>query len=173
MIPGLEPIGLRELSALDAPKRWDVDGYHDQLQSLTPIRGMVEAEHRGNVLAVAGSLRTIVTLCCDRCLNQFNHQLSAEPNELIWLGDAQPTDQDLQGSEHLDPQNGLVEWLDPRGPFDPQQWAFEQLNLQLPVVNHCGKDCPGPATLQSTEPKPVDPRWKALIQLQRSDREKG
>ena len=39
---------------------------------------------------------------------------------------------------------GLVEYLDPRGDFDPQQWVFEQLNLQLPVVNHCGDLCPGP-----------------------------
>ena len=52
MIPGLEPIATR-FRALDAPGL--TDGYLDQLQSLTPVRGIVEAEHRGNVLAVAGS----------------------------------------------------------------------------------------------------------------------
>ena len=68
---------------------------------------------------------------------------------------------------------GLVDVLDPRGQFDPQQWAFEQLNLLLPVVNHCGDHCPGPPGLQQQQPvipdtktKAVDPRWQALQQLQ-------
>ena len=67
---------------------------------------------------------------------------------------------------------GLVDVLDPRGQFDPQQWAFEQLNLLLPVVNHCGDHCPGPPGLQQqpvnsdAKPKDVDPRWQALQQLQ-------
>ena len=129
MIPGLEPIGLRDLRALDAPRRWEVDGYLDQLQSLTPVRGIVEAEHRGNVLAVEGDLSTIVTLTCDRCLGQFNLELSSRPSELIWLGTTPPTDEQLQESEDIEAIDGLVESLDPRGSFNPEQWAFEQLNL--------------------------------------------
>ena len=38
----------------------------------------------------------------------------------------------------------LDDRLDPRGDFDPERWLFEQLSLELPVVNHCGADCPGP-----------------------------
>ena len=38
----------------------------------------------------------------------------------------------------------LDDRLDPRGAFDPERWLFEQLSLQLPVVNRCGADCPGP-----------------------------
>ena len=65
---------------------------------------------------------------------------------------------------------GLVECLDPRGDFDPQQWMFEQLNLQLPVVNHCGEHCPGPpicpeAAFEASA-EPIDPRWAALRGLQ-------
>ena len=172
MIEALEPVPLQELRALGTSKVWDVEGELDELSSLTPVRGHVSAEHRGNVLAVAGQLSTIVTLCCDRCLNQFNQKLSCTPSELIWLGEAQPTADELEQSGEVAEMEGLVDVLDPRGQFDPQQWAFEQLNLLLPVVNHCGDHCPGPPGLQQqpvipdTTPKDVDPRWQALQQLQ-------
>ena len=92
--------------------------------------------------------------------------------ELIWLGDEQPTADELELSGEVAEMEGLVDVLDPRGQFDPQQWAFEQLNLLLPVVNHCGDHCPGPPGLQQqpvipdTKTKAVDPRWQALQQLQ-------
>ena len=172
MIKALEPVPLQELRALGTAKVWDVEGELDELPSLTPVRGHVSAEHRGNVLAVEGKLSTIVTLCCDRCLNQFNQSLSCTPSELIWLGDEQPTADVLELSGEVAEMEGLVDVLDPRGQFAPQQWAFEQLNLLLPVVNHCGDHCPGPPGLQQqpvtsdAKPKDVDPRWRALQQLQ-------
>ncbi|QNI99459.1 hypothetical protein SynA1562_00614 [Synechococcus sp. A15-62] len=172
MIEALEPVPLQELRALGTAKVWDVEGELDELPSLTLVRGHVSAEHRGNVLAVEGKLSTIVTLCCDRCLNQFNQSLSCTPSELIWLGDKQPTADELELSGEVAEMEGLVDVLDPRGQFDPQQWAFEQLNLLLPVVNYCGDHCPGPPGLQQqpvtsdANPKDVDPRWQALQQLQ-------
>ena len=96
MIEALEPVPLQELRALGTAKVWEVEGELDELPSLTPVRGHVSAEHRGNVLAVEGRLNTIVTLCCDRCLNQFNQKLSCTPSELIWLGDEQPTADELE-----------------------------------------------------------------------------
>ena len=172
MIEGLEPVLLQELRALGTPKVWDIEGELDELPSLTPVRGRISAEHRGNVLAVKGKLNTIVTLCCDRCLNQFNENLSCTPAELIWLGNEQPTADELELSGEVAEMEGLVDVLDPRGQFDPQQWAFEQLNLLLPVVNQCGDHCKGPPGLQQqpkvpiSKPKEVDPRWQALEQLQ-------
>ncbi len=172
MIEALEPVPLQELRALGTAKVWEVEGELDELPSLTPVRGHVSAEHRGNVLAVEGKLNTIVTLCCDRCLHQFNLKLSCTPAELIWLGDEQPTADELELSGEVAEMEGLVDVLDPRGQFDPQQWTFEQLNLLMPVVNHCGDHCPGPPGLQQqpviqkTKTKAVDPRWQALQQLQ-------
>ena len=72
MIAGLAPVPIWELRDLESPRIWKVDGYLNDLPSLTPVRGTIQAEHRGNVLAVHGSLQTIVTLICDRCLSQFN-----------------------------------------------------------------------------------------------------
>ena len=61
MIKALEPVPLQELRALGTAKVWEVEGELDELRSLTPVRGHVSAEHRGNVLAVEGKLNTIVT----------------------------------------------------------------------------------------------------------------
>ena len=49
MIEGLEPVALQELRVLGAPRHWSVEGHLDQLPSLTPVRGELRAEHRGNV----------------------------------------------------------------------------------------------------------------------------
>jgi uncharacterized protein len=81
----------------------------------------------------------------------------------------------------VDGAQGLVECLDPRGSFDPERWVFEQLNLQLPVVNHCGLDCPGMPPERPRSPaaehrndrlnaEPGDPRWAALRKLRGEDR---
>lgn len=172
MSDSLEPVSLQELRVLGGPRHWTVETHLEQISTLTPVRGRLSVEHRGNVLAVDGQLETIVTLCCDRCLGRYNHQLLCSPSELIWLGEAPPSPLELQESEDLNAMEGLVECLDPRADFDPAQWAFEQLNLQLPVVNHCGQNCPGPPGLdldQPSSPDPetaVDPRWEALRRLQ-------
>ena len=144
------------------------------LESLTPVRGELQAEHRGNVLEVRGHLQTIVSLCCDRCLGQFNQNLEVSTEELIWLGDDQSTDAMVEAGFDPDSPDGLMESLDPRGSFEPERWAFEQLSLQLSVVNRCGPDCPGPPQRHRSEgpskgqnplPAPLDPRWQALQQL--------
>ena len=137
MIPGLEPVPLRELQALGTSRVWNVEGQLEAIQSLTPVRGSLRAEHRGNLLEVEGSLQTIVCLRCDRCLGRFNQELKAESKELIWLG-GEPTDE-LLADAGLDPEtpDGLVDVLDPRGDFEPERWVFEQLSLQMSVVNRC------------------------------------
>jgi uncharacterized protein len=163
----LQPVSIQELSGLAEGRRWPIQQRLDGLQSLTPVCGHVHAVHRGNVLEVHGEASTIVTLCCDRCLQHFNHPLHVQARELIWLGEAtreQGLETDLLENDEavleLDP-DALTESLDPRGSFDPAHWTFEQLSLQLPLVNRCGPDCPGPASWGSGDEAP-DPRWAAL-----------
>ena len=180
MIPGLEPISLRELQALASVRAWPVEGHLDDLPSLTPVRGEVRAEHRGNLLEVSGELETIVSLCCDRCLGQFNQQLRVNTDELIWLGDDHSADSLHAAGLDPDSPDGLIESLDPRGSFEPERWVFEQLSLQLSVVNRSGGECPGPPRFnQAKKAEPtsntntsVDPRWQALLQLQEPEQEK-
>lgn len=172
----LRPVAIQELSGLAEGRRWELDQPLPQLASLTPVRGHVQAIHRGNVLEVQGEANTIVTLCCDRCLQHFNHPLSFQSHELLWLGEEarqQGLETSLieQGESVLDlDPDALSESLDPRGSFDPAHWTFEQLSLQLPVVNRCGPDCPGPASWGSAT-SGIDPRWAALQALQHGDPE--
>lgn len=162
MSPLLRPVPLAELRTLPEGKVWEVDQPIAGLESLTPVRGQVEAVHHGTALEVSGEAETIITLCCARCLQHYNQGLRAEVRELI----------DFRGGPHSpdnDPMaplgDDLDDRLDPAGSFDPERWLFEQLNLQLPLVNRCGKECPGPTSWGSGPPAAVDPRWEALKSL--------
>jgi len=169
----LTPVPLQELKLLEQGKRWTINQRLGELDSLTPVRGQLLAVHRGNVLELDGEANTIVTLCCDRCLQQFNHPLSFQTREVLWLGEqAREQGMDLEtvlesGSEVLDlDPDELTESMDPRADFDPEHWVFEQLNLQLSVVNRCGAECPGPNLKTEPGDGPIDPRWAALKKLQ-------
>ena len=170
----LRPVPLQELRLQAEGRSWQVNQQLSELDSLTPVRGSLRAVHRGNILELEGQASTIITLRCDRCLQHFNHPLGFESREVLWLGEqarCNGVDSDVVlegGSEvlELDP-DALCESLDPTDDFDPEQWLFEQLSLQLPLVNRCGSDCPGPdLAADATAQEPVDPRWAALRNLQ-------
>ena len=169
----LRPISLQELKLQAEGRHWRIDQALGELDSLTPVRGTLTAVHRGNVLELEGEASTIVTLCCDRCLQHFNHPLSFRSREVVWLGEearSQGLEPELvleggEGVLELDP-DALSESLDPRGSFDPEHWVFEQLHLQLPLVNRCGAECPGPNLSPGADTTPIDPRWAALQNLQ-------
>lgn len=155
---------LAELRALSEGKQWLVDQCIADLESLTPVRGHLRVIHHGTALEVTAEAEAIVTLCCARCLQQFNHVLRADVQELIECRGGPPSPTEIFPAplgEDLDDR------LDPAGSFDPERWLFEQLSLQLPLVNRCGADCPGPACWGSA-PSVVDPRWAALQALSRS-----
>jgi uncharacterized protein len=139
-VPPLRPVPLQELRLRSEGLHWEVEQPIAELESLTPVRGWLRVVLNGQALEVEGAAATIVTLCCDRCLQPFNHPLEAQVKEL------------------------LEEQLDPRGSFDPERWLFEQLSLRLPLVNRCGADCPGP-DLWSSPTGDGDPRWAALARL--------
>lgn len=295
-IPPLRPVPLQELRLRADALLWPVDQKLADLDSLTPVRGQLWARHHGSVLEVEGEAETIVTLCCDRCLQHFNRPLRAAVHELLELAGGDGLDgsdltalagsaaqagapgarfrtpgagaggsgasapggraagrpptagrdrsrgeaaagSDLSPSRSLgqgqalrsgaapgsgnasvpgdspglvhaasagiSPGSGTVlgcgdppssggsgcaevqrdsqasgtapngssqprrasrsrsqaeplliealdDRLDPRGAFDPERWLFEQLSLQLPVVNRCGADCPGPPQAPGT-----------------------
>jgi uncharacterized protein len=151
-------VPLQELRLLDGGRRWAVNQQIGELETLTPVRGSVQVLHHGGVLEVRGEAETIVTLCCARCLQHFNHPLRASAQELLEIDAALAAETMGLASAECDDR------LDPVGQFDPQRWIFEQLSLQLPLVNRCGSDCPGPDRWTSDAPE-GDPRWAALSQL--------
>lgn len=169
----LRAVPIQELRPLAEGRSWAVDQHLDGLSSLTPVRGRVRAVHRGSVLEVEGEAETIVTLCCDRCLQQYNHPLGFRTRELLWLEDPAaaeiPVGLGQEGDAVLaiagdDLPEDLGEGIDPSGSFDPGHWTFEQLSLRLPLVNRCGADCSGPASWGHGG-ETGDPRWSALAAL--------
>lgn len=179
MAEPLRPICLAELRLLAQGQSWQVDQPIAGLDSLTPVQGSIQACHHRTALEITATAETIITLCCDRCLQHYNHALRVEVHELVELrgegsGSGERLDHACLGvaggdleSIRLDGLAGgqdLDDRLDPNGSFDPEHWLFEQLSLQLPLVNRCGDDCPGPARW-SSDPVGVDPRWAALASL--------
>jgi uncharacterized protein len=168
----LRPLPLAELLLSAQGRRWRVSQRIAGLDSLTPVHGVIKALHHGTALEVTAEAETIVTLCCDRCLQHYNHPLRAEVHELVELrGQADPAaacgheELNLELAREGMPEGAdLDDRLDPAGDFDPERWLFEQLSLRLPLVNRCGDDCPGPARW-SSEPAAGDPRWAALARL--------
>lgn len=171
----LQPIGLRELRLRSDGQHWLIDQPIAGLDSLTPVRGELLALHHGNVLELQSKAETIVTLCCDRCLQAFNQPLRLAVRELLEL-EASPADGPGEtmamagriSSDSLAPRgDDLDDRLTANGVFDPERWLFEQLQLLLPPVNHCGAACPGPARW-SVGAELDDPRWAALRTLRSS-----
>jgi uncharacterized protein len=131
--------------------------------TLTPVKGTLTVTHSGNYLEVSASLETILTLACHRCLQQYNHKVAIQPNEYIWLRKDGEERAELLLDQDLDPDD-LVESLPPNGSFDPGQWIYEQLCLEVPRRQLCDASCPGISV--KTEATATDARWAKLASLQ-------
>ncbi|EKQ69450.1 putative metal-binding protein [Leptolyngbyaceae cyanobacterium JSC-12] len=160
----MEPIHIPEL--MRAPEQTETIGFNEgiaDLETLTPVQGVLRVSHRGNFLEVSARAETIITLACDRCLQQYNYRLSIQPSELIWLDESvndevNPIllDQDLEVGD-------LVETLSPQGYFDPETWLYEQLCLEIPQRKLCDAQCQGIEVPQADFSQPiVDRRWARL-----------
>jgi uncharacterized protein len=160
MVDVLLPVPIDELAASDRGLHWRFSQAITGLQTSEPVQGHLHVWIEGPLLVVEGEARATVSLCCDRCLQIYDQPLQVASQERIGLGG---TPEDLEAALDFD-AGGVVEQLDPQGSFDPERWIFEQLSLQLPLVNRCGPGCPGPASWGGGE-APGDPRWAALKQL--------
>lgn len=143
----------------------EVDDYLPDLDTLTPVQGQVRVTHHGNYLEVAGNAEAIVTLTCDRCLQQYNHRIQVNTSELIWL-QKQEDDPDADLLEREVAFEDLVETLDPEGYFRPHEWLYEQFCLAIPPRQLCDVDCVGIQVKADAEkPAQIDHRWASLQSL--------
>jgi len=150
--------------APDQSETIQIKGHLDGLETLTPVQGAVQVTHRGNYLDVIGEAETIMTLTCDRCLQQYNHRVLLQASETIWLEDPVETiEPDL--AEHELTYDELVESLPPQGYFHPNQWLYEHLCLDIPLRKLCDEQCGG-IELSDALPTPaalvIDHRWASL-----------
>jgi len=152
----------------DHSRTIEIEDFLPDLPSLTPVKGKVIVKHQGNYLELAARADTIVTLTCDRCLQNYNHRLKTTASEFVWLKDLAHTAESDSAQEEVAYED-LVETLPIQGYFQPDVWLYEQLCLQLPLQKLCANDCPGiqiaePDRDEATE-KPVDRRWASLEAL--------
>ncbi|NJO40506.1 MAG: DUF177 domain-containing protein [Cyanobacteria bacterium CRU_2_1] len=162
----MEAIYIPQLTrAPEQTEKVEVQDYLLDLETLTPIQGYVQVTHRGNYLEVLGNAEAIVTLTCDRCLQQYNHRLAVDTSELIWL-QAPADDVEEEGLEREIAYDDLVETLNPQGYFKPDEWLYEQFCLAIPQRQLCDQRCPGIPIGDSQPSKPVvDRRWASLENL--------
>ena len=152
-----------------APERTETIVFNQMVPdftSLVPVRGKLTVKHGVTFLEVLLEADTIVTLTCDRCLQQYNQRLTIDTSELIWLDEVEERAQDYPQEQQLALED-LSETLFSGGSFSPQDWLYEQLCLALPMCYLCGKDCQPPST-SPTSDSLIDSRWQTLEKLKRS-----
>jgi uncharacterized protein len=154
------------LNATDRTRTLTFETFFEDLETLTPVRAEVSVRHGTTFLEIQGTANTIVTLSCDRCLQQYNHRVTVDAKEIIWLQEPTiPSDDDALEQE-ISPED-LVETLSPQGYFEPDTWIYEQVCLALPQRQICDPACQGlTAELPTAEAAPIDERWSALAVLQ-------
>lgn len=132
--------------------------------TLTTIKGRIVIRHGGNFLEVTAQAETIVTMTCDRCLQNYNHRLVVDTKELIWLASTIETVDDLPTEREVSIED-LSETLPPNGHFKPETWLYEQLSLAIPLRQLCGEECQGAAKTSTSAESHIDPRWSSLAAL--------
>jgi uncharacterized protein len=154
-----------------APERTRViiiDEHLPDLETLTPVKGTVKVQHRGNFLAVSAQAEAIITLSCHRCLQHYNSRITVDASEFIWLQEPEPIAYGVEREVALD---DLVETLPPEGHFDPATWLYEQFCLTLPQRQVCSQNCQGivlqpeESASAPSERQQIDHRWSALSSL--------
>lgn len=134
------------------------------LDTLTPVKGVMSIRHGGTFLEILAQAETIVTLICDRCLQNYNHRLSINTSEIIWLEEQKAKPDNFLSEKEVSLED-LSETLPPDGYFRPDIWLYEQLSLAMPMSQVCGQDCQGiDASSEISEPK-IDSRWSSLANL--------
>ncbi|MEM9539496.1 MAG: YceD family protein [Cyanobacteria bacterium P01_E01_bin.42] len=149
---------------LTAPEKTlsiSVDTFLSNLDTLTPVRGVLQVKHCMTYLEITAKIEAIATLVCDRCLQNYNDRLQVETTELIWLEEEEPP----SVREREVRVDDLSETLSPTGHFAPEAWLYEQLSLEMPLQKNCGEQCPGTTQLPKDNKPIIDNRWAGLAAL--------
>lgn len=153
------------LNAIDRTRTVLFETTYAELPTLTPVRAEVSVRHGTTFLEVNGTASTIVTLTCDRCLQQYNHRVLVDAQEIIWLRESVAEHENIPLEQEISPDD-LVENLPTYGYFEPETWIYEQVCLQLPQRQICDENCTGLDIADTSGADlPVDARWSALAAL--------
>lgn len=165
----MDAIYIPQLAKASKPiEEIEVKEFLPGLNTLTPVRGQIRVEHRGNYLEVTAKAETIMTLTCNRCLQQYNHRVVVKTSEIIWLEEVANVEQEFLAEKEI-AFDELVETLSPQGYFHPSVWLYEQMCLEIPQRQLCNEKCPGIEQNKNAKigDKPIDSRWASLQSLKK------
>ena len=137
------------------------------LNTLTPVRGNIRVRHCGNYLEVSVKAEAIMTLTCNRCLQQYNHRVLVNTSEIIWLDEQADREEEFLAEREV-ALDELVESVSPYGYFHPSAWLYEQMCLEIPQRQLCDEECPGIEQNQDVKADDtIDSRWASLQSLKK------
>ena len=162
----MDAIYIPQLAQASKPiEEIEVKEFLPDLNTLTPVRGNICVEHRGNFLQVTAQAEAIMTLTCNRCLQQYNHRVLVNTSEIIWLEEVAEVEEEFLAEREV-ALDEFGESLSPYGYFHPSVWLYEQMCLEIPQRQLCDEKCPGIEQNQDTKiDKPIDKRWASLQSL--------
>ncbi|GBF82328.1 YceD family protein [Aphanothece sacrum] len=143
-----------------------LDDFISGLDTLTPLRGKMSIRHGGTFLEIIVKAETIITLTCDRCLQQYNQRLPLQTSEIIWLDKNTDLPQNIPQEREIAWED-LSESLSVDGHFEVDTWLYEQLSLAMPLRRLCGKNCQQPTVISNETQTVMDGRWASLESLKR------
>ena len=114
-----------------------------------PVAVVLDLERISEGIVVRGTISATWRGDCARCLTPLARPLELHVDELF----------------EPDPVPGETYLLDGHE-LDPDQLVRDAVLLELPLAPHCDPPCPMPAEASDDAEPDVDPRWRALSELE-------
>ncbi len=131
----------------------------------TPVETEVVVQPKGEDYLLSGTVRTSLSLTCDRCLEEAAYPLEGDLN--VWLA--------IEARPDLDPREGDVVILAPQQrEVDLSRVIADSIYLELPQKTLCREDCRGLCPSCGVnlnkeqcgcESEGMDERWSALMKI--------
>ncbi|MBC7357801.1 MAG: DUF177 domain-containing protein [Desulfacinum sp.] len=103
-----------------------------------PLNVDLEIQRRADHLEVTGTIAGVVSLLCDRCLEDYDWQLRRSVRILLFREDAGPSDEEVE----LDPEEMEYEFFDGEI-LEIDRMIAEEIFLELPFRSLCFEECKG------------------------------
>jgi uncharacterized protein len=160
-LSGEEDVLSDSIAKVPAQRRVQIDPY---------VKGHLRIDHCDQEIILSGSMETMFSLQCSRCLVEFNLPVRVDPYVVIRPEDADNVDEG-EGVADEEVYAFFIEGEE----IDPGDVLIQEFLLELPMKPLCSEDCPGLCT-QCGAPKgsaectcevvdAVDSRWEVLAKL--------
>ncbi len=112
----------------------------DEFVKIGTTQGRLEIHKSGNDIEIHGWVKSLVYLCCDRCLTSFPKEV--ETSFFYFLQPKSDFGSDLSPDHQLSSDEIEVYWYED-GEIRGEELFREQILLQLPMRILCNEECKG------------------------------